>query len=144
MTSLYDRVAQGVAYGIITPNEARGLCGLEPIWSEDTRGIKKNYEITNCVNCGAVIDHSVDHCEYCGTSYKLMGIPCATNKVSKRGLLTRHTKLNAERRARLELDRLQLESELLQAKVKALSDAAEIKTLYEDALNAIKSYGRNH
>lgn len=29
---------------------------------------------TNCVNCGAVIDPNVDHCEYCGASYALMGV----------------------------------------------------------------------
>ena len=80
---------------------------------------------TNCVNCGAVIDPNVDHCEYCGTSYRLMGISCAPK---------------TERRARLESDRLQVENELLRAKTKALSDAEEIKVLYEDALNAMRSY----
>ena len=143
-TDLYTRIAQGVSYGTVTPNEARELCGLEPIRYEDTWMVNKKAAITNCVNCGAVIDPNVDHCEYCGTSYKLMGIRCAPKKVSKRELLTRHAKLNAERRARLELDRLQVESELLQAKTKALSDAEEIKTIYEDALNAMRPYGRDY
>jgi hypothetical protein len=142
MTDMYDTILEGVKCNIYTLNEARELCGLEPIRSEYTRGIEKNSKITNCVNCGAVIDPNVDHCEYCGTSYALMGVSCTPKKVSKRAdvVLNRYTKRNTERRARLEHDRLQVENELLQAKTKALSDAEEIKTLYIDALNAMRSY----
>jgi hypothetical protein len=41
---------------------------------------------TNCVNCGAVINPNVDHCEYCGTSYALMGIKHPIKKSSERKL----------------------------------------------------------
>lgn len=122
MISLYDRVAQDVAYGIITPNEARGLCGLEPIWSEDTRGIKRNHEITNCVNCGAVIDHSVDHCEYCGTSYSLMGVK-NPNKKS---------------------ECLRLENKLLASKVNMARELENIMQRYNDAIKAMGSYVQNY
>jgi hypothetical protein len=74
LTRLYNRIAQGVAYEIVTPNEAGKLCGLEPIQHEDTLVAKNDAKVTNCVNCAAVIDPNVDHCEYCGTSYALMGV----------------------------------------------------------------------
>jgi hypothetical protein len=71
---MYSGIAEGVKCNIYTLNEARGLCGLEPIRSEDTHGVKENLKITNCVNCGAIINPNIDYCEYCGTSYVLMGI----------------------------------------------------------------------
>lgn len=30
--------------------------------------------VTNCVNCVAPIDPSLDKCPYCGTSYEAMGV----------------------------------------------------------------------
>lgn len=112
---LYERIAQDVTYGIITPNEARVRCGFEPILSEDTRLIDSSTTKTNCVNCGAVIDPTADHCEYCGTSYALMGISCAPERS---------------------------EIELLRAKTKALSDSEQIKKLYGEAIKALRSYDR--
>lgn len=44
-------------------------------------------------------------------------------------------------KAKLENERLKLETELVAAKTKALSDAKEIKVLYEEALKAMRRYG---
>ena len=43
-------------------------------------------------------------------------------------------------RAKLEQERLRLENELVAAKTKALANAEEIKTLYEDAIKAMRMY----
>lgn len=43
-------------------------------------------------------------------------------------------------RAKLEQERLRLENELVAAKTKALANAEEIKTLYEDAIKAMRRY----
>lgn len=50
---------------------------------------------TNCVNCGAVIDPNVDHCEYCGTSYALMGVKASPTEQVVR--LKQETKLLASK-----------------------------------------------
>lgn len=121
---LYERITQDVTYGIITPNEARVRCGFEPIPSEDTWLIESSSTKTNCVNCGAVIDPTADHCEYCGTSYALMGI------------------VRAPKRSESEL--LRAESELLRAKTKALSDSEQIKKLYGEAIKALRLYKRRY
>lgn len=44
-------------------------------------------------------------------------------------------------KAKLENERMRLETELVAAKTKALADAQEIKTLYEEALKAMRRYG---
>lgn len=44
-------------------------------------------------------------------------------------------------KAKLENERMKLETELVAAKTKALSDAKEIKVLYEEALKAMRRYG---
>lgn len=44
-------------------------------------------------------------------------------------------------KAKLENERLKLENELVAAKTKALADAEEIKSLYEEALKAMRRYG---
>ena len=44
-------------------------------------------------------------------------------------------------KAKLENERMRLETELVAAKTKALSDAKEIKVLYEEALKAMRRYG---
>ena len=44
-------------------------------------------------------------------------------------------------KAKLENERMKLETELIAAKTKALSDAKEIKVLYEEALKAMRRYG---
>ena len=46
-------------------------------------------------------------------------------------------------KAKLEQERLKLENELVAAKTKALADAEEIKVLYEEALKAMRRYGRH-
>lgn len=38
--------------------------------------------LTNCKNCGAVINYNTDHCEYCGTNYSAMGISQPTKQSS--------------------------------------------------------------
>lgn len=43
-------------------------------------------------------------------------------------------------RAKLEQERLRLENDLVAAKTKALANAEEIKTLYEDAIKAMRRY----
>ena len=43
-------------------------------------------------------------------------------------------------RAKLEQERLKLENELVAAKTKALANAEEIKSLYEDAIKAMRRY----
>jgi hypothetical protein len=44
-------------------------------------------------------------------------------------------------KAKLEQEKLKLENELTAAKTKALADSEEIKTLYEEALKAMRRYG---
>jgi hypothetical protein len=115
LTRLYNRIAQEVAYEIVTPNEARKLCGLEPLQQEDTRVPKKSSKITNCVNCGAVIDPSVNRCEYCGTSYALMGVSCPSK----------------------EAECLKIENKLLESKINALQK-------FDDAMMTMRSYVRHY
>ena len=45
-----------------------------PVSIYDAPQHSETKQITNCVNCGAPVDPRHDHCEYCGTSYRLMGI----------------------------------------------------------------------
>lgn len=44
-------------------------------------------------------------------------------------------------KAKLEMERLRLENELVAAKTKALANQEEIKVLYEEALKAMRRYG---
>lgn len=44
-------------------------------------------------------------------------------------------------KAKLENERMRLETELVAAKTKAIADAKEIKVLYEEALKAMRRYG---
>ena len=53
---------------------------------------------------------------------------------------TTHFLKAASNKHRLEMEKLRLENELTAAKTKAIGDAAEIKTLYEDALKAMRRY----
>lgn len=139
---LYERFTQDVTYGIITPNEARVRCGFDPLPSEDILLTERSTAITNCVNCGAVIDLTVDHCEYCGTSHVLMGITRAPKKMPRQ----RQVHTNYYREAELEFEQLRLENELLKAKTKVLSDSEQIKKLYlyGEAIKAMRSYGRQY
>lgn len=122
----FASINTAVSCGLLTANEIRCSNGLiltsmnevsieqRAPKSTDTATVTP----TNCVNCGAVINPNVDHCEYCGTSYSLMGVPCAPKKLSKR--------------------------ELLVCDLLVENDRVEIQTLYEDVLNAMKSYGRGY
>ena len=56
---------------------------------------------------------------------------------------TTHFLKLASPKNQLEQERLKLENEHLAAKTKALGDAQEIKTLYEEALKAMRRYGGN-
>lgn len=57
-------------------------------------------------------------------------------------LITHFLKL-ATAKERLEQERLKGEIELQKAKIKALENAEEIKVLYENAIKAMRSYGRH-
>ena len=65
-------------YHVYTMNEIREMYNLDPIDSgadiNDAPQHSETKQITNCVNCGAPVDPRHDHCEYCGTSYRLMGM----------------------------------------------------------------------
>lgn len=54
-------------------------------------------------------------------------------------VITHFLKLGSERE-NLERERLEEENKLLKAKTKAYADAEEIKTLYSDALKAMRNY----
>lgn len=47
---------------------------------------------------------------------------------------------HASMKAQAELERIKIENELTVAKTKQIADSAEIKTLYEDALKAMRNY----
>lgn len=53
---------------------------------------------------------------------------------------TTHFLKAASQKSKLELERLKLENELTAAKTKALANAEEIKSLYEDAIKAMRRY----
>lgn len=53
---------------------------------------------------------------------------------------TTHFLKLASRKAKLEAERAEAELELMKAKTKALHDQADIKTLYKDAIDAMKRY----
>ena len=122
LARLYNRIAKEVAYGIVTPNEAREMCGLELIQNEDALVTKNDSKITNCVNCGAAIDPNVDHCEYCGTSYALMG-------VSSPGK---------------EAECLKVQNRLLASKIDMSLELERLTQRYNDAIRAMGSYARHY
>lgn len=47
----------------------------------------------------------------------------------------------ASRKAKVELERAELENELIKAKTQSIRDQADIKTLYKDAIDAMRKYG---
>lgn len=94
----------------MTPNEIRQSHGLKPISHTAPA-------LTNCVNCGAVIDPALDCCPYCETSYMLMGIKPLPKETGR------------------------LEVEVLKSEIKALQDAVRIRQLYESAIIAMRHYG---
>ena len=53
---------------------------------------------------------------------------------------TTHFLKAASQKSKLELEKIKLENEFTAAKTKAISDSAEIKVLYEDALKATRRY----
>ena len=53
---------------------------------------------------------------------------------------TTHFLKLASRKAKLEVERAQLENELIKAKTKSINDQADIKKLYTDAIEAMKRY----
>jgi hypothetical protein len=75
-------------------------------------------------------------------------IALATNLVEQRlrdgtasSQETVHFLKQASAKARLEMERLKLENDLIAAKTKALANAEEMKILYEEALKAMRKYG---
>ena len=53
---------------------------------------------------------------------------------------TTHFLKLASRKAKLEVERAQLENELIKAKTQSINDQADIKKLYADAIEAMKRY----
>lgn len=53
---------------------------------------------------------------------------------------TTHFLKLASRKAKLEAERAELENELIKAKTKSIRDQADIKTLYKDAIEAMRRY----
>lgn len=53
---------------------------------------------------------------------------------------TTHFLKLASRKAKLEAERAELENELIKAKTQAIHDQADIKTLYKDAIAAMRRY----
>lgn len=53
---------------------------------------------------------------------------------------TTHFLKLASQKNRIELERAKLENELIKAKTQALKDQADMKVLYEDAINAMRRY----
>ena len=56
---------------------------------------------------------------------------------------TTHFLKLASKRAKHDTERVELENELLKAKTQAIRDQADIKTLYKDAIEAMKRYSGN-
>lgn len=54
---------------------------------------------------------------------------------------TTHFLKLASRKAKLETERAELENELIKAKTQSLRDQADIKTLYQEAIAAMRRYG---
>lgn len=57
---------------------------------------------------------------------------------------TTHFLKLASRKAKLETERAELENELIKAKTQNLKDQADMKTLYKDAIEAMKRYGGHY
>ena len=101
--------------------------------------------MTNCPNCGAPIVST--KCEYCGTVFSGWKPPkdCVpeVDILKEQEAIVRmvQTGLMTANEARLALDQLRLENELMKAKTRALENATTLKNLYADVLNAIMSYG---
>ena len=47
----------------------------------------------------------------------------------------------ASRKTKLELERAELENKLIKAKTQVINDQADMKTLYKDAIEAMRRYG---
>lgn len=54
---------------------------------------------------------------------------------------TTHFLKLASRKAKLETERAELENELIKAKTQSIKDQADIKSLYADAISAMRRYG---
>lgn len=54
---------------------------------------------------------------------------------------TTHFLKLASQKSKIELERAKLENELIKAKTQSLKDAADMKTLYADAIAAMRRYG---
>ncbi len=56
---------------------------------------------------------------------------------------TTHFLKLASRKAKYEAERAELENEMIRAKTQAIRDQADMKTLYKDAIEAMKRYSGN-
>lgn len=54
---------------------------------------------------------------------------------------TTHFLKLASQKTKIDLERAKLENELIKAKTKSINDQADIKTLYKDAIAAMRRYG---
>lgn len=54
---------------------------------------------------------------------------------------TTHFLKLASQKSKIELERAKLENKLIEAKTQAINDQADMKTLYKDAIEAMRRYG---
>lgn len=85
--------------------------------------------MTNCPNCGAPVKGY--QCEYCGTVF--------AERVDM-SMVDIDTYIKKKRT--LEAARAELEVKILEAKNRSLDNAITIQRLYEDAIYAMRRYGR--
>lgn len=116
--SVIDRVITYTDYDGIEKTEH---CYFHMTKAEMDEAHKVN-STTNCVNCGAVIDPNVDHCEYCGTSYALMGVSCPGK----------------------EAECLKIQNRLLASKIDMPLELERLTQRYNDAIRAMGSYARHY
>lgn len=94
--------------------------------------------MSNCPNCGAVITSW--KCEYCDTVFeepKKVTLYRARDGMPYTAL---HDLKRAVTKTELNRQRLELETALLEAEIRALKNQSEIKTLYESAIEAMRRY----
>lgn len=95
--------------------------------------------MTNCPNCGAPVIGS--RCEYCETHFPGYRPPSYYTAVDMYDKAIKKIPHN-RKRLRLEEERLRVKNELVEASIKALENADRVNRLYEDAINAMRAYGR--
>mgnify|MGYP002508508529 CR=1 FL=1 len=94
--------------------------------------------MSNCPNCGATITSW--KCEYCDTVFEKPEKVSVYNARNGKPYTTLENLKHAMTKTELMRQRLELETELLDAKITALKNQSEMKTLYESAIEAMRRY----